>query len=59
MEKEVMEFVDETWTKASSILDTYVLPLDIEAKIIVLRTAVEDLSSAINDDLADAVSDKL
>ena len=48
MEKEVIDFVDETWAKASNILDTYVLPLDVEAKIIELRKKIEDLSSVIN-----------
>ena len=34
MEREVIEFVDEAWAKASNILDTYTLPLDIEAKML-------------------------
>ena len=48
MEKEVLDFIDETWTKASNILDTYALPLDVEAKILELRTRIEELSSAVN-----------
>ena len=48
MEKEVMEFVDETWTKVSNILDTHVLSLDVEAKMIELRKKIEVLSSVIH-----------
>ncbi len=48
MELEVIEFVDETWAKASNILDTYTLPLDVEAKIIELRNKIADLSSVIH-----------
>ena len=48
MEKEVIDFIDETWNKVSSILDTYNLPLDIEAKFLGLRVGIEEISSAIN-----------
>ena len=48
MELEVIEFVNETWAKASNILDTYTLPLDIEAKMLELRKNIEALSSAIH-----------
>lgn len=50
MEKEVMDFVDEMWARVDSIIDTYKLPLDIEAKFHGLRVSIEDINAAINDD---------
>ena len=48
MELKVIEFVDETWARVVNILDTCVLPLDVEAKLRGLRTHIEALSSVIH-----------
>lgn len=48
MEKEVIEFVDEMWERVDSLLATYTMPLDVEAKFIGLRTNIEGISSAIH-----------
>lgn len=48
MENEVMVFIEETWSKATNILDTYALPANIHAQVLQVKLDIEALSSEVN-----------
>lgn len=43
-----MVFIEETWNKATNILDTYNLPIDVDIKVRSILEKVEELNDEVN-----------